>query len=384
MPRTTFLLQGLTAQTHMEALAQLLGRDDLDRVLLSVAFVTKGGADLVARELATAGKRADIFVGIRNGVTTREGLEALLTTGANLYYVDTGARELLFHPKIYICRCGNQATAIVGSANLTVGGLRNNIESSVVFELNLDQEDDLTFTSSVFSEFDQLASSYPQHVARVTQSEQLESLHSQGRLVDETDRYRALAATRAVVDDVPTMELKVLPLRTPSRRSTTATPSSASVVESPETVAWSKTTFVKVWSSKALTERDLGVPSAPGTHRTGSINLDKGRLPASVDHRHYFRSEVFSELEWKPRSPTVEEAHASFRLIVRGVDRGIFTLPIRHTTSTASKAYLQRNAMTRLSWGDAREFVAKRSLIGRTMELHRESASPDLFAIIIS
>lgn len=102
-----------------------------------------------------------------------------------------------------------------------------------------------------------------------------------------------------------------------------------------------------------------------------------------MDHRHYFRSEVFSELEWNPRSHTVDEAHASFRLIVRGVDRGTFRLPIRHTTSTTSKAYRQRNAMTRLSWGDAREFVAKRSLIGRTMELHRESADPDLFAIII-
>lgn len=384
MPRTTFLLQGFTAQTHMEALADLLGRDDLDRALLSVAFVTKGGVELVARELEAAGQRADIFVGIRNGVTTREGLEALLNTGANLYYVDTGARELLFHPKIYICRCGNQATAIVGSANLTVGGLRNNIESSVVFELNLDQENDLTFVSSVFSEFDQLASIYSQHVARITQSEQLASLHSQGRLVDEADRHRALAASKAVVDDLPTMELKAMPLRTPSWRPTTAAPSAASVVESPETVAWSKTTFVKVWSSKALTERDLGVPSAPGTHPTGSINLDKGRLPDSVDHRHYFRSEVFRELEWKPRGPTVDEAHASFRLIVRGVDRGTFRLPIRHTTSTTSRAYLQHNAMTRLSWGNAREFVAKRSLIGRTMELHRESASQDQFAIIIS
>ena len=382
MPRTTFLLQGLTAQTHMEVLTQLLGREDLDKALLSVAFVTKSGAELVARELTLAGKRADIFVGIRNGVTTREGLEALLRSGANLYYVDTGARDLLFHPKIYICRCGNQATGIVGSANLTVGGLRNNIESSVVFELNLDQEEDLLVASSVFSQFDQLASSYPQHVGRVTRSDQLASLHSQGRLVDETDRHRALAATRAV-DDLPTMELKALPLRTPSRRPETAAPSSPSVVESPETVAWSRTTFVQVWRSKALTERDLGIPSNPGTHPTGSINLDKGRLPDGVDHRHYFRSEVFSELEWNPRSHTVDEAHASFRLIVRGVDRGTFRLRIRHTTSTTSKAYRQRNAMTRLSWGDAREFVAKRSLIGRTMELHRESADPDLFAIII-
>lgn len=384
MPRKTFLLQGLTAHTHMDALAELLRRDDLDRALLSVAYVTKGGVDLLESELAAAANRIDVFVGIRNGVTTREGLEAVLNTGASLYYVDTGARNLVFHPKVYICRCGRRATAIVGSANLTVGGLRNNIESSVVFALNLDREDDLAFTSSVFSEFDQLVSAYPEHVGQVTQQGQLETLHAQGRLVDETSKSRALRATDPDVDDLPTMELKVLPLRTRPERPKAARTQSAPSAESPETAPGSKTSFVAVWRSKPLTERDLGIPSGPNTHRTGSINLDKGQLDDSVDHRHYFRSEVFRHLEWKPSSSTVDEAHASFRLVVRGVTRGLFRLRIGHTTSTTSKTYLQRNAMTRLSWGEAQEFVAEQSLIGCTMELHKEATDRNLFKIIIS
>lgn len=179
------------------------------------------------------------------------------------------------------------------------------------------------------------------------------------------------------------MELLALPLRTRRGRPKAESPSSV-VVEAPETVAWSRTTVVEVWKSTRLTERDLGVPSGPGTHRTGSINLDKGQLPDEVDHRHYFRSEVFDDLEWRPRSRTVEEASASFRLIVRGVDHGVFDLSIRHTTSTDSPSYLQRNAMTRLSWGDTREFVAKRSLIGATMELHRHTNDPSAFVIVIS
>ena len=40
--------------------------------------------------------------------------------------------------------------------------------------------------------------------------------------------------------------------------------------------------------------------------------------------------------------------------------------------------------MTRLSWGDTREFVAKRSLIGATMELHRHTNDPSAFVIVIS
>lgn len=383
MPRTTFLLQGLTSATHADALDRLLDRDDLDRALLSVAFVSSRGVDLVASKLAAAGKRADVFVGIRNGVTTREGLEALLSTGVNLYFVDTGAREILFHPKIYVCQCGREATAIVGSANLTAGGLQNNIESSVVFELDLARESDRTFTSSIFAAFERLAANYPDHVGQVTQREQLANLHSQGRLVTEADRPRVVATSGADVDDLPTMELLALPLRTRRGRPKAESPSSA-VMAAPETVAWSRTTVVEVWKSKPLTERDLGVPSGPGTHPTGSINLDKGQLPDDVDHRHYFRSEVFDGLEWMPRSRTVEEASASFRLVVRGVDHGVFELSIRHTTSTDSPSYLQRNAMTRLSWGDTREFVAKRSLIDATMELHRHTNDPSAFVIVIS
>jgi hypothetical protein len=138
-----------------------------------------------------------------------------------------------------------------------------------------------------------------------------------------------------------------------------------------------------VWESKPLTERDLTIPKATGTHATGSINLDKGLLPAEVDHRHYFRDDVFPHLAWTPASATVDEAYAKFQLVTKGISRGEFDLRIAHTTSTTSKSYKQRNAMTRLSWGPMHPYIARPDLLGRTLGLYRDKVDPSRFVLEI-
>jgi hypothetical protein len=120
------------------------------------------------------------------------------------------------------------------------------------------------------------------------------------------------------------------------------------------------------------------------TNRTGSINLDKGLLDGDIDQRHYFRDDVFDSLKWSPgKRPKVEEAYAKFQLVVKGVSYGEFDLRIAHSTNTASTTYKQRNAMTRLSWGPMREFVAKPDLIGRSLTLYRDKAEPKRFVLEI-
>jgi len=52
--------------------------------------------------------------------------------------------------------------------------------------------------------------------------------------------------------------------------------------------------------STDLTRRDLNIPKGNDHHqRTGSINLDKGNSRPKFDHRHYFRDEIFQNLDWK-------------------------------------------------------------------------------------
>lgn len=142
--------------------------------------------------------------------------------------------------------------------------------------------------------------------------------------------------------------------------------------------------FELIWESKPLTRRDLTIPDASGTHQTGSINLDKGRLAAEVDHRHYFRDEVFSGLTWTPtRGGAIVVATAAFQLVVRGINHGEFRLSISHTTSTTSRAYNQRNAMTRLRWGAIRSYIANEELIDRMLFLDRDVSDPARFRLRI-
>ena len=269
---------------------------------------------------------------------------------------------------------------IIGSANLTLGGLNNNIESSVVLELDLTEDNDLNFVESIFAEFDGLVADYPRHVARVEHIADLEALHAQWRLVDEASSSlpQGVAGDAKNADDLPTIGLRVPPLRSRVKRprATQGRSPSGTTPTVGDADSFGVPHLELLWQSKALTERDLGIPSGKNTHATGSINLDKGLLDEPVDHRRYFRDEVFAALDWKPsRHPTVEEAHARFRLVVKGVDWGEFSLRIGHTTNTTSKAYLQRNAMTRLSWGPMKEFVARRDLVGRTMALYQDKSN---------
>ena len=389
MSRRTFLLQGFTPRTHLKELKSSLALRRLSRVLLSVAFVTRGGVELVAPQLTKPHARVDAFVGIRNDITTREGLHALLKTGANVHCVDTGARNLVFHPKIYLCCSKSKARAIIGSANLTAGGLNNNIESSVVLDFDLGCDEDSVFVESVFAEFARLPSDYESHVLRIQGPSDLDDLRAEGRLVDEATSSppRGAGGAQGKVGVLPPIELKVKRVASPVRRpqrgkgkprrprgSGPATPGSSS----PVTLE-----LELVWRSKSLTPRDLGLPSGSKTHPTGSINLDKGLLDKDVDHRHFFRDEVFSTLNWVSRSSTVDEAYAEFGLIVAGVTRGEFNLRVAHTTSTETRSYLQGNAMTRLSWGPMKPFVSRPDLIGRTLSLYRDRSDSTRFVVEI-
>lgn len=113
------------------------------------------------------------------------------------------------------------------------------------------------------------------------------------------------------------------------------------------------------------------------------MNLDKGLLPDAVDHRHYFRDDVFPNLTWASRNKTVDEAFAQFQLVLKGISYGEFDLAIRHSHSTTSTGYKQRNATTRLSWGPMREYIARSDLLGRTLALYRDKVDPTRFVLEI-
>jgi HKD family nuclease len=395
MPKKSFVFQGITTDTHANAVRDLFTVPKIKRVLISVAFVSESGVQQIEKELRTFAKQATVFAGIRNDITSYQALSLLHAITANLHTVDTGSRTMIFHPKMYMVRGETSARLLIGSANLTLGGLNNNIEAGMVLDFDLTVADDLTVIDEIEKQFIGLPKAYPDHVKLIKKLADLDTMLAQGRLTDEMALPPPRPATAVGIasgkDTVPRMILKAPPIRRPLKKAKAASKHTTlgkktsgtkkGVAGSVDIAATVGVEFELVWESKPLTRRDLTIPDEKGTNPTGSINLDKGLLPSEVDHRHYFREEIFSELTWAPRSTTVEEAFAKFQLVLKGVSYGEFELAIRHTTGTTSKAYLQNNAMTRLSWGPMRDYIARPDLIDRTLVLFRDKVDPTRFIL---
>ncbi|CAN7170099.1 hypothetical protein LJR230_000227 [Trinickia sp. LjRoot230] len=258
--------------------------------------------------------------------------------------------------------------------------MNNNIEAGMILGFDLMDPKDKSVIDEIEAQFSSLPKAYPEHVVKIESDDELGELLASGRLVDEMavmpPRPTTSIGEFGAADTVPRIKLKITPLKRALSKAKAAPQS----IQSPEA---SGVDLELVWESKPLTRRDLTIPDGKKTNATGSVNLDKGLLPEEVDHRHYFRDEVFPHLKWATRSKTADEAFAKFQLIRKGISCGEFDLAIRHTTSTTSKAYEQRNAMTRLSWGTMRSYIAQPDLIGRTIAIYRDNADATRFVLEI-
>jgi HKD family nuclease len=391
MPKADLILQGFTSGTHAEVAKDLFDLPDIERIVIGVAFVSENGVEQIEELLRPYANVATVYAGIRNEITSHQGLLRLYGLGVRLYTVDTGSASLIYHPKLYAVRGSSTARVLVGSANLTLGGLRNNVEAGVLLQFDLSDSDDSQFVNRIETEFDRVPNDYPNHVKEITALALLDEMLAAGLLVDELvspPPRVGFAAQGAVSGALSRIPLKVPWVRSTSRlaktvastpTSSTSTPTAGSSPAAMPTGA----ALQLVWESKPLTRRDLTIPTATGTNPTGSMNLDKGLLPDHIDHRHYFRDSVFSALSWVPRSTTVDEASGRFQVILGGIGHGEHNLQVHHSTSTTSPTYLQRNAMTRLSWGPIRALVARDIFIGRTLRLYRDAIDQTWFRLEI-
>jgi len=97
----------------------------------AVAWANDEGVALLLDATVTHVESCDFVVGINNQGTTVEGLLRLLSVGRSVRVLYQHPR-LTFHPKAYFFDDGSSGRLVVGSSNLTAGGLDTNFEASVV------------------------------------------------------------------------------------------------------------------------------------------------------------------------------------------------------------------------------------------------------------
>jgi hypothetical protein len=123
-------------------LSRVLSAEDINALTVVVAWARFRGLRRIKEGLTAfraRGANARIILGIDEGVATRPGLVLAneLFTEAFVLHDRPG---ITFHPKMYLAEGADRAALLVGSGNLTAGGLFSNYEAAVEVEFSLPDE----------------------------------------------------------------------------------------------------------------------------------------------------------------------------------------------------------------------------------------------------
>jgi HKD family nuclease len=111
-------------------------------VRIAVAFVSRAGLATIEDSLQEAvvrGASLEFLVGLDMQTTEPEAVSTLFElsqnhTGVDLYCMASLEPQAVYHPKLYLARAENDIVCVVGSSNLTTGGLKRNVEVNVAME----------------------------------------------------------------------------------------------------------------------------------------------------------------------------------------------------------------------------------------------------------
>ncbi len=133
-------------QSHMNELCECL--KTAQKAYISVAFLKMSGLNLIMDTLkmflSNKGE-LHIIAGQNFGLTEPEALSCIFDLLKNyskskLYLYKVESADCIFHPKMYLFESKNGGKIILGSANMTKGGISTNNEVSICLDCKLDSE----------------------------------------------------------------------------------------------------------------------------------------------------------------------------------------------------------------------------------------------------
>ena len=284
----------------------------------------------------------------------------------------------------------NLAYAVFGSSNFTPGGFYRNIESNVYLELDLNNEEDFKFYSDFISCHENLVenNNNSDNVLLISDVSSINDFLLDGRVVDETKHKIKTSVGKSSISTDTIKMMKLQPIRKHSAKTSNkkvqVTDSLAE--ERKFTIATDSLlgTVKEVWKSKPLKERDLSIPSKPGTNPTGSMLMKRGEY--NIDQQSYFYDEVFSNLKWSTqpsKKSYFQFADAKFHILIEGIEFGSYTLTLKYDERTDTTSYKQSQPNVSLSWGEAGSVIKNPNLLGKTMFLYRVEDKVDEYLIEI-
>lgn len=119
-----------------QELIKLFNSNKYDKFICLVAFASYRGISALTPYVLKAkanGVKIKIILGVDQKCTSKEALEEVFSWDVDAYIYHT-LNTTIFHPKVYLFENRDFYTLIVGSNNLTEGGLVRNVECSLLVQ----------------------------------------------------------------------------------------------------------------------------------------------------------------------------------------------------------------------------------------------------------
>ncbi|MFC9087030.1 phospholipase D family protein [Nocardiopsis dassonvillei] len=366
---------------------------------IAVAWAKRSGLGRVRDSIEgfrDAGGSLEMIVGVSEGGATKEGLQLALDLADKAFVFHDPRRT--FHPKVYLATGESQQSLIVGSSNLTAGGLAWNYEASVWMdwegaEPNDTVRDVQAWFTRLTGESGACRELTAELIEKMLDSRDL-SIGSEAvarrvahKNVDspEDNDSTQVGSAKGLFKGV-TARLRRLPkLSVKSQEPSRVRDIEVGVLGSSGTpepgndpVPSNEPVVLRRWyrqldHSQAQQKRTLR------TKLTGCLKL--GQAGSNVNHTTYFYEEFFSGLPWSPvpKKEQQLEVAVEFPSWIDGHYMGVHLLRISHDPRRVAN---QANVPTWLHWGTLSEYLKATNYVGFYITLERLAGNK--FNLVIS
>lgn len=151
-----FIAQGIPESVGTPAgdvINNALLENDYNSFAAFVAFVSVDGINQLLdgfNKFIEKGGQIRLYVGVDLHGTSKEALELLLSLDNIQTYIVYSSNRIVYHPKIYSFEGDNKCMVMVGSSNLTMSGLYQNIEASLCIASEEEDEQDKSLISDIY------------------------------------------------------------------------------------------------------------------------------------------------------------------------------------------------------------------------------------------
>lgn len=372
-------------------LVKLLADKEFHAFTAISAFVSQAGVRGLLPYINEAKKHLNVITvitGVDQKGTSKEALEALLELDVNAY-VFYQPSITIFHPKIYLFEGIKKSALIIGSSNLTAQGLFSNIETSLLLQIQNETDKEIIVQLKNYYKglFDltepNLKKLDKKLIKALLKANVVPTEEARKALQEEAQKTADKEAEKLIYQIFPKRAIAKIPAAFRKSKKIEKKKTGKAKVLNPIKIDFKNTSLL--WESGVLTKRDLNIPTGSNTNPTGSMLFKKGKN-TRIDQRHFFRNEVFNNLDWQndPRKNLshLERAKATFKIMVEGEDKGVFELKLTHNSRTDTKTYQQKNSMTAISWGEAKAIIAQKELINKTVKLFKILGTSNQFILV--